>query len=65
MFLFILILEDLWTKLGIKLLFRINIFCPNFANFVEHRIHFERKFHNRGIKNYIYDRITTCLYATV
>ena len=43
------ILENFWTKVGLKTLFIIPSTWANFSIFVEYPCHFHRKFHNRDI----------------
>jgi hypothetical protein len=43
------ILEDLWTKVGLKVLLLINSCCANFVSFDEYPYHFDGKLHNRDI----------------
>ena len=47
--LYTFILENFWTKVGLKVFFKIPSTWEIFLDFVEHSFHFHRKFHNRDI----------------
>jgi hypothetical protein len=40
------ILEDFWTKIGLKVLFRVPSISASFAAFVKYLFHFNKKFLN-------------------
>ena len=45
------IFENLWTKVDLKLLFRIASIWGNFVSFIEYPFHFNRKFYNWTLKS--------------